>query len=146
MAVLTADRNGTYFRKLGTDTKITKYPVIASDIIYAGALVNLTSAGYARPAEDDQVNDIFVGVAAKKADNSSGANGAIDVEVLVEGKILVAMASAVQGDVGTRATVLDDQTAGTTGDGTNNVNIGMVSELEDASNVWVTFSTIGFDR
>lgn len=146
MTALSADRNGTYFREISARTPTKEYPVIASDIIYAGALVSLTSAGYARPADDDLVGDRFVGVAKKTANNSAGAAGAIDVEVKLEGEILVAMANAVQADVGTVATVLDDQTCGSAGDGTNDINVGMVSELESATQVWVMFSAIGATR
>ncbi len=60
------------------------YPVIASDIIYEGAAVGEQTEGYARPLE---AGDVFLGFAVRKADNSSGSAGDVDVEVYTEGRI-----------------------------------------------------------
>lgn len=56
-------------------------PVVASDIIYAGAAVGLSS-GNARPLSG---GDVFQGFAEEMVDNSLGAAGAKKVKVRQEG-------------------------------------------------------------
>jgi hypothetical protein len=68
----------------------SNYPVIAADIIYEGAAVGENASGYARPLA---AGDPFLGFATRKADNSSGAAGDIDVEVLTRGVVKLAIAS-----------------------------------------------------
>lgn len=51
---------------------INELPVIADDIIYAGAAVGDNGSGYARPL---QAGDPFVGFAEDRADNAGGAAG-----------------------------------------------------------------------
>ncbi len=69
---------------------IEAYPVIASDIIYEGAAVGENASGYSRPLE---AGDPFQGFAIAKADNSTGAAGAINVEVKTRGSVQLAIAS-----------------------------------------------------
>ena len=63
-------------RKLST-SEYQDYPVVASDIIYEGAIVGISS-GYARPL---QAGDTYLGVAVETVDNSAGAAGAKNVRV-----------------------------------------------------------------
>lgn len=63
-----------------------EYPVIASDIIYQGAAVGENGSGYARPLV---AADPFLGFAEAKADNSTGAAGAINVNVKKSGNIVL---------------------------------------------------------
>jgi len=60
------------------------YPVEESTRIYQGTLVYVNAAGYACDVTATGVN-AFVGIAAGEADNTSGADGAIEVEVYTEG-------------------------------------------------------------
>ena len=61
--------------------EFSEYPVLAAVNIYEGAMIGLqVSSGYARPLE---TGDVFVGHAMDRADNTSGANGAIRVKVRV---------------------------------------------------------------
>ncbi|HPD15802.1 MAG TPA: hypothetical protein PLE19_12680 [Planctomycetota bacterium] len=74
-------------------------PVLASTTIYEGAMVGMqTSSGYARGLV---AGDVFRGHARQKADNSAGANGAINVSVL-RGRYLlrVTLANVAITDVG----------------------------------------------
>ena len=61
-------------------------PVIAADIIYEGAAVGENASGYFRPLV---ANDDFAGMAVKKADNASGAAGAVNVKVRQKGRITI---------------------------------------------------------
>jgi hypothetical protein len=60
------------------------YPVEESTRIYQGTLVYVNAAGYACDVTATGVN-AFVGIAVSEADNTSGADGAIEVEVYTEG-------------------------------------------------------------
>lgn len=83
-----------------------EFPVIASDIIYAGAAVGLvTASGHARPLTSD---DRFVGFAEAKADNSAGAAAAIDVRVIKKGAVKLAVSGCVITDVGQPVYAQDD--------------------------------------
>jgi hypothetical protein len=63
--------------------EIEDYPVIASDIIFEGSAVGENGSGYARPLV---AADPFLGFAQRKADNSAGAAGDINVRVRTRGK------------------------------------------------------------
>jgi hypothetical protein len=63
-------------RKLSTG-EYQDYPVVASDIIYEGAIVGISS-GYARPI---QAGDTYLGVAVQTVDNSAGSAGDKNVRV-----------------------------------------------------------------
>lgn len=64
------------------------FPVSASQTIYQGALIGLDSSGYARHASDASTQT-FVGVANQYVDNSTGASGAVNVQVYTQGAILL---------------------------------------------------------
>ena len=70
--------------------ELEDYPVIASDIIYEGSAVGENGSGYARPLV---AADPFLGFAQRKADNSAGAAGAINVTVRTRGKVQLAISS-----------------------------------------------------
>lgn len=85
MTTLTANKLREY--QLG-DTE--EYPVIATDIIYQGAVVGENGSGYARPLV---AGDRFLGFSEAKADNSAGAAGAVTVNVKTRGRIQLPIAS-----------------------------------------------------
>ena len=97
-------------------------PVIASDIIYQGAAVGDNGAGYARPLV---AGDAFRGFADDKADNSSGAAGAIDVRTRKRGSIKLAISALAITDVGKDVYASDDDTFTLTQG--SNTRIGFVS-------------------
>ena len=80
-------------------------PVIAADIIYEGAAVGDNGAGYARPLAG---GDRFLGFAREQADNSAGAAGDINVEVLRKGAVVLSVTGAVITDVGQPVYASDD--------------------------------------
>lgn len=89
--------------------KIDSYPVAASTKIYQGTMVCINASGYAVPAANT-VNFVFVGVARDQADNSSGANGAINVKVDRKGVVSMISAGLAITDVGKDLFAADDQT------------------------------------
>lgn len=119
MAALTADR-------MTPKRGISRYfevPVAATTKIYAGSLVAVNSSGYAVPAADTASFKV-VGVASKQADNSTGAAGAINVEVQ-SGLFEFAASSITQAMVGTVMYVVDDQTFDDAL-GTNGIKAGLL--------------------
>ncbi|VAX21117.1 hypothetical protein MNBD_NITROSPINAE02-505 [hydrothermal vent metagenome] len=106
MANLVADRKS--IRKDGT---LFSHPVAAAATLYAGALVNLDSTGYAIPAADD-ASHTFAGKADTRADNLAGADGDERVEGHREGVFEYSASGMTQSSVNDDAYVVDDNTIG----------------------------------
>lgn len=131
---LTADRNTV--RREGEDFE---FPVKGATKIYAGSIVAIDSAnGYATKGAASTTLKA-VGVAQALADNSGGADGAINVKVR---RGVYRFANSSAGDAITLAElnsdcyIVDDQTvAKTNGSGTRSV-AGKVRDV-DAAGVWV---------
>jgi hypothetical protein len=98
------------------------YPVEEATRIYQGTLVFVNAAGYACDVTATGVN-AFVGVAVGEADNTNGADGAIDVEVYTEGNFELTGTSLAQTDVGMPA-YADDNYAVVNALGATSVRIG----------------------
>ncbi len=121
------------------DGIIRPYRVGAVDI-FAGALVNLVSAtGYAKKAGDN-VGEKFLGVADKSAKNSTGAAGAKKVRVWSRGVFPFACSGANQTWVGQKVYAVDDQTVALAATTTNDVLVGVVTELVSATQVFVSLT------
>lgn len=88
MATLTENANLSYEN---SPPRIeTEQPMIAADTIFEGAFVGDNGSGFARPLV---AGDPFLGVAARKADNESGAAGDKNVKLytrVIVGPIAVA--------------------------------------------------------
>ena len=118
MATLIADADREYM--VGD---IEEYPVIAGDIIYQGAAVGENGSGYSRPLA---AGDVFQGFAEKKADNSSGGAGDVNVRVKTRGRIKAAITSlAITANDRPAVYMSDDDTFTLTS--TSNSLIGYVS-------------------
>jgi len=111
------------------------HPVIASDIIYSGAVVGDNGSGYARPL---QAGDPFLGFATAKADNSSGSAGDIYVNVLTTGRVVMAVtgASALT-DRGSDVYASDDNTLTLTAG--SNTRVGFVYRWVSSTTCVVAF-------
>ena len=102
MTTLAADLPRTYEL-----SDIAEYGVIADDIIYEGSAVGDNGAGYARPLVG---GDAFLGFAERKADNSDGSAGAINVQVNRKGNVKLSVSGAVITDVTQPVYATDDNT------------------------------------
>jgi len=135
MTVLAADKQ-LEMREPGG---IREFPVIGSDIIYKGALVNMDATGYAQPAADT-TGLPFIGVAVEQADNSSGSSGDIVVQVYTTGSFRVVAESGAgaiaQTSVGKICYVVDDATVDD-GAADNFCAVGMIEEFISATDIWV---------
>lgn len=132
---MTTDRN-TPMR----DGEVVSLGVAASKRIYAGALVARDAGGYATPGAT-ATGLVGIGRAEARADNTSGADGDMSVEVR---KGVFQFANSQGGDaittadIGADCYIVDDQTvARTDGTGTRSV-AGKVFDV-DSGGVWVSF-------
>lgn len=120
--------------------------VVASDIIYRGALVSVNAAGFLKPAAD-AAGDIFVGVALEQADNSAGAAGDVDCLVGIGGGLITLAHTAggqAQANIGDEVGTDDDQTVDAAAGLVNNIFCGRIIKVNSATSVVVAlypFST-----
>lgn len=138
MTVASADRIG--YQKQGI---VQQWGVIASDIIYKHTLLNTapghaTQGGYAKPAADAE-GEIFIGVAAERKDNASGAAGAVNCPVYMSGVFNFVTAGATEAWKGLTAYIVDDQTVGLGGTSTTKFEIacGVIVDVISATEVAV---------
>ncbi len=135
MAALTADRPTPK-----REGKMLSLPVAASTLIYAGGIVCVNASGWATKGAVATTLKT-VGVAVERADNSAGANGAIQVRV-ERGTWLMANSGGgdliARADIGTQCFVVDDQTVAKTNGGSTRSVAGIVRDV-DAAGVWVEF-------
>lgn len=116
---------------------IYHFPVEEDTKILEGALVSVNAAGYAVNASD-AASDLFVGVADRTADNTDGADGAIEVHVRMGGVIDVVFGgTAAQSSIGDLVYVVDNQTVDLAGVTTNDVLVGRIVEFTSATKVRV---------
>lgn len=116
---------------------ILPFPVEEATKIVEGALVSVNAAGYAVNATDT-ASERVVGVASAEADNTSGADGAIDVTVWTNGAhSFVAAFSATIANVGDKVYAVDNQTVDLAATTTNDVLVGVIVGVESASQVRV---------
>lgn len=116
---------------------INEIGVAASSTIYQGAALSM-NAGYARPMTT--TDDSFAGFAKRQADNSSGAAGDINVEIVSLGitKLTVTGVTATT-EIGTKVYASDDGTFTTTA-GTN-VGVGRVHRALGSTSAMVAFES-----
>ena len=116
---------------------INSFPVIANDIIYQGSAVGDNASGYARPLVS---GDPFRGFASASVDNSTGAAGAVNVDVYESGEIQLDVASVAITDVGKPVYATDDNAFALTGIGTK---IGVVHRWISSGVCIVAFDASG---
>lgn len=96
-------------RKFAT-SEYASYPVVASDIIYEGAIVG-ESSGYARPL---QAGDNYLGVAVETVDNSAGSAGDKNIRVAVTVPFVMDVTGATVASNSKPVYASDDDTLTTT--------------------------------
>lgn len=134
MTALAADRT----TKTRSGERFTA-PVKGAVKIYAGSIVSLGADGYARPGRA-AITDIVIGIAEKQADNSSGADGDINVEILR--KIVGCFGNSSSTDAlalterGRPCFVVDDQTVAKTSNSGVRPVAGNVIDVT-SEGVWV---------
>jgi len=130
MATLSSD-TPRVFENTGGHPDVNEIPIIASDIVYAGAAVGESgSTGTGRPLVG---GDNYMGFATEKCDNASGAASAKNIEVLQSGVAkLTVVGVASAGDYDATVYATDDNTFTLTSSGAS--AIGKVKR-------WITSTT-----
>lgn len=129
---LSADKQIEYTE--GVDLSI---PVDDGDKIYAGAIVCVNAAGYAVVGADT-AGLIFMGIAREQADNTSGADGAINVIVRRRGLFKMKLATAITiANVGDNVFIADDESVDLAGNVTNDIFVGIIASYIDTTHAWI---------
>lgn len=115
--------------------KLLAHPVVASDIIYAGALVKHNAAGFLAPCAAES-GAVFAGVAVETVDNSAGSAGDKVCRVDKKGAFIMNGTGFSQADVGSAVYASDDNTVSTTQD-TNEQQVGRIVEFISSTEVRV---------
>ena len=123
---LTKSRNVEHY----VDQELRTFRVKGTTKVYRGALVGLTTAGFAR---GQVAGDLFAGVAYEEMDNSAGADGALAVRVQTLGDFEHALSGAVQASVGRPVFASDDGTLTFTAAG--NSYVGVVQDFVSSGNI-----------
>jgi predicted RecA/RadA family phage recombinase len=110
------------------------YPMLTNVKIYAGTLVCVDTAGYAKAAADGAGLKV-VGVADVTVDNTGGASGDKSIKVR-RGVFKLPAASITQAMVGKLMYVVDDQTVDDA-KGTNGVKAGRLVEFLSTTEGWI---------
>ncbi len=106
------------------DQELRTLGVGAAKYIFKGALLGVSSSGYAQPLV---AGDRFAGIAYEQSDNSDGANGAVSVRVYTEGDFGFPLSGATVAHVGRPVFASADDTLTFTGAG--NSYVGTVQEV-----------------
>jgi len=109
------------------------WPVVASDIIYLGAMCMRDTSGNLLPAADT-ASCVFAGIAQEHADNATGAAGAVRCKVDAEELFLAAGTGFAAGDEGKAVYATDDNTVTLTA---NSVRVGIIRTVVSSTQVWV---------
>lgn len=84
-------------------------PVKGSTIIYNGAVVG-ENGGYARGLVTSKNASNFLGFCKHKADNSTGADGHVTVNILTQGRVVIDLTGLKVTDLGKAVHAIDDAT------------------------------------
>lgn len=117
---------------------LESHPVKASTKIYAGGLVCLDASGWAVPGAA-ATTLIAIGRAEETADNSAGANGAINVTVkrgIFRWKNSASGDLIARAEIGDTCYVVDDETVAKTNGSSTRSAAGIIRDV-DAQGVWV---------
>lgn len=130
MTALTADRNTPR-----RDNLDFEHPVGATSKIFAGAIVMRNATGYAVKGAT-ATGQVALGVAQELADNSVGADGAINVKVRRGLHRFANDGTIARVDIGATAYIVDDQTVADNNGGATRSAAGTIRDV-DATGVWV---------
>lgn len=142
---LTADRAGTFF-EVHDELEYLLPLGGGEDCGFIGSLVCSDASGYGIAATDT-AGKKFEGViinsdgADFSCDNTNGADGAITVTVKRKGRIKLTLGTGAltQASKGVLAYITDDETFDLAATTTNDVLMGYIDEIIDATHAWISF-------
>lgn len=111
------------------------HPVLAAKTLYQGTLVyTVLASGYA--TDDDAAGaNYFAGVAVSECDNSAGASGDLNVEVLTVADVVLTGAGFTAADIGKKVHGVDNNTVQLSA--TSATLVGKIVEVVSATRVRV---------
>ena len=112
------------------DQELRTFELSAAVHVFKGALIGLTTAGFARPLV---AGDAFVGIAYEEVDNSAGTNGLASARVYTLGDFGLALSGATQTQVGDAVYASADDTLTFTA--TANSFVGVAIDVPTAGNI-----------
>ncbi len=130
---LSADRKTEYREGVELD-----YPLAASALLYSGSLGAVNAAGYAVPAAAS-AGLVVQGLVMARADNSSGAAGAISAVIRRQCAVRLKGSGLTQAMVGELVYVMDDETVGARPTGTE---VSAESLVADAGGTLKVFTGV----
>ena len=131
MSALAADKMVTH-----QDGKLLALPMVASDIVYKGALVKINAAGFLAPCAPEAGSQ-FAGVAVAKVDNSAGAAGDLAPLVIQDGCHELTGTGFAQADVGSQVYAIDDNDITLTEGTTSKQKVGIIVKFISSTKVLV---------
>lgn len=131
MTALSADA-----QRASREPGIRSYPVEAGEVIYKGAIVCVDDDGFLVPAANTAALRV-VGVAEEKADNTGGADGAINVKVRSQRAFKFTATSITQAMLGDMMYVVDDNTIDDIAGASNAIPVGRLVEFVSTTEGWV---------
>lgn len=138
MAALTADKELEAIDPGG----LRRMKLGASKTIYKGSMVVVDTTTGLVEAGTEAANKIFVGIATHGA--VSGASDTVWVVLQTSGMFKLTGSSLEQADVGKHVVLLDDQTVtDDAGTATANIPVGILVELNSATEGWVELRSFG---
>ena len=129
---LTANREVDHY----IDQELRSFQVAAAKHIYKGALVGLSSTGYAQPLT---AGDLFVGIAYEEMDNSGGADGDVSVRVYTLGDFGHSLSGATVSNIGDAVYASADDTLTFTS--TSNSYVGYVVDAPTSGEIILRLDT-----
>jgi hypothetical protein len=129
-------------KRQGRDGNIVSVPVAANKVLYEGTLCYLDAGGDASDVINTDVGR-FVGIVRTKADNTGGADAAINVDVWTDGTFELTLSSAtlVLGDVGKTVYGVDNSTISETG--ADQPEVGVVRKYISTTKALVEIRGLG---
>ena len=130
----TTETTGTVLVK---DRETTSFPVAATTKILRNSLVCINASGYAVNGADT-ASLIFVGVSINEADNTTGLAGAKTVTVRRNQLMRTETGSTLTiANIGANMFIDGYKTTSLTGDVSNGIFAGVLTEIESATYIWV---------
>lgn len=121
---------------------LREMPVVASEVIYKGALVKIDANGFMAPCSSE-AGAVFAGIAYESVDNSAGIDGAVSGRVLRDDKSHQLPGSGfTQADLGKKVYAADDETVVLVDSG-DLQEVGVIDEYFSATLVGVTLTAKG---